>query len=59
MNTSIASDDIEKALADYRLLIEAGKGKSEEAVALRKKLVSALGEGHEELQRTDIMLQLF
>lgn len=59
MNTSIASDDIEKALADYRLLIEAGKGKSEESVALRKKLVSALGEGHEELQRTDIMLQLF
>ena len=59
MNTSIASDDIEKALADYRLLIEAGKGKSEEAVALREKLVSALGEGHEELQRTDIMLQLF
>lgn len=59
MNTSIASDDIEKALADYRLFIEAGKGKSEEAVALRKKLVSALGEGHEELQRTDIMLQLF
>ena len=59
MNTSIASEDTEKSLADYRLLIEAGKGKSEEAVALRKKLVSALGEGHEELQRTDIMLQLF
>ena len=59
MKTRMVSEDTEKALADYRLLIESGKGKSEEAVSLRSELEEALGKGHEELQRADIMLQLF
>ncbi len=59
MNAGCGSEDADVALANYRLLIEAGKGKSEEAIALRKKIESILGANHEELQRTDIMLQLF
>ena len=59
MKTIMVSVETEKALADYRLLIESGKGKSKEAVALRSELEEALGKGHEELQRADIMLQLF
>lgn len=46
-------------LADYRLLIEAGKGKSEEAVRLREKLEVELGKNHDELLKADVMLQLF
>lgn len=46
-------------LADYRLLIEAGKGKSVEAIRLREKLESELGKGHDELLKADVMLQLF
>lgn len=46
-------------LADYRLLIEDGKGKSEEAVRLREKLEVELGKNHDELLKADVMLQLF
>lgn len=46
-------------LADYRLLIEAGKGKSEEAIRLREKLEAELGKNHDELLKADVMLQLF
>lgn len=59
MNTRMVSEETEKVLADYRLLIESGKGKSDEALELRTELEEALGKGHEELQRADIMLQLF
>lgn len=59
MSSKLADDEIEKNLAEYRLLIEEGKGKSEEALALRRNIESSLGANHEELQRTDIMLQLF
>lgn len=59
MNTSLNNGDIEKALAEYRLLIESGEGKTEKAISLRKKIESSLGANHEELQLTDIMLQLY
>lgn len=59
MDTDLGSESADKTLADYRLLIEEGKGKSEEAVILRKKLEGLFGANHEELQRADIMLQLF
>lgn len=59
MNAGTGSEETEKTLADYRLLIEEGKGQSEEALRLRKKLENTLGADHEELQRADIMLQLF
>ncbi len=59
MNAKLGSEEIDRALSDYRLLIEKGQGHSNEAIALRDKLVEILGVDHEELQRTDIMLQLF
>lgn len=59
METDLGSESADKTLADYRLLIEEGRGKSEEAVILRKKLEGLFGANHEELQRADIMLQLF
>jgi len=59
MNTNLDNGDVEKALAEYRLLIESGEGKSEKAISLRKKIESSLGANHEELQLTDIMLQLY
>lgn len=59
MNACTGSEDADKILAEYRLIIEAGNGKSDEAKRLRKKLESILGTNHEELQRADIMLQLF
>lgn len=59
MNTNLDNGDVEKALAEYRLLIESGEGKTEKATSLRKKIESSLGANHEELQLTDIMLQLY
>lgn len=59
MSPDLGNVEIEKTLANYRLLIEKGRGMSDEAKKMRKKLVAVLGENHEELQRTDIMLQLF
>lgn len=59
MNTNLDNGDVEKALAEYRLLIESGEGKTEKAISLRKKIESSLGANHEELQLTDIMLQLY
>ena len=58
MNTQL-KDDADGLLSEYRLMIEAGNGKSDKAIALRKKLDEVFGPEHEELQRTDIMLQLF
>ena len=46
-------------LIENYTIIEEGRGKSEEAVILRKKLEGLFGANHEELQRADIMLQLF
>ena len=59
MDTPAVNEDVDNTLAEYRLLIEDGKGHTEKAKALRSKLVTSLGENHEELQRTDLMLQLF
>lgn len=43
----------------YFGLIDSGKGKSEEAMALRKQLDDILGEDHSELQRADMLLSFF
>ncbi len=58
MNANLTSDG-DKDLEKYRLLIENGNGNSDEAKELRQKLVEIFGESHEEIQRTDIMLQLY
>ena len=43
----------------YFGLIDSGKGKTEEAITLRKELQSLLGEDHAELRRADMLLSFF
>ncbi len=59
MNVTVNNDDARQKLEHYRLLIEQGKGKSQDALALKEELVHIYGENHEEIRRTNLMLQLF
>lgn len=59
MGSPLGSRDIDNILADYRLLIEQGRGETKEALQMRRNLEKFLGQDHDELRRTDIMLRLF
>lgn len=59
MGSPLGSRDIDNILADYRLLIEQGRGETKEALQMRRNLEKFLGQNHDELRRTDIMLRLF
>lgn len=59
MGSPLGSRDIDNILADYRLLIEQGRGETKEALQMRRNLEQFLGQDHDELRRTDIMLRLF
>lgn len=59
MDTEPMDDELQNDIDNYFILIENEKGKSQEAISLRQKLESKLGEDHAELQRADIMLNFF
>ena len=59
MNTEPMDDELQNDIDNYFILIENEKGKSQEAISLRKKLEQKLGEDHAELLRADIMLNFF
>ena len=59
MDTEPMDDELQNDIDNYFILIENEKGKSQEAISLRQKLGSKLGEDHAELQRADIMLNFF
>ncbi len=59
MDTEPMDDELQNDIDNYFILIENEKGKSQEAISLRQKLESKLGEGHAELQRADVMLNFF
>lgn len=59
MGSPIGSQDLDNALAEYRLLIERGEGETPQALQMRQDLEKHLGKDHDELRRTDIMLRLF
>lgn len=59
----MGSDEMNKDLKDelqtYFSLIEAGDGKTDQALKLRTALEEKLGLGHTELERADLMLSFF
>lgn len=59
MDTEPMDDELQNDIDNYFILIENEKGKSQEAISLKQKLESKLGEDHAELQRADIMLNFF
>lgn len=59
MGVDSAKPATKDMLTSYFGLIEAGKGKSDEGVALRKKLQVLLGANHAELKRADMLLTFF
>lgn len=59
MGTAEMNDDLKSKLNKYFLLIEQGKGMTEDAISLRTELESLLGKEHVEIQRADTMLCLF
>ena len=59
MRTEPMDDELQNDSDNYFILIENEKGKSQEAISLRQKLESKLGDSHAELQRADIMLNFF
>lgn len=59
MSVMSSNRESQNMIDEYRLLIQEGKGRSERALELRAALVGILGDNHEELQRADVMLQLF
>lgn len=59
MNVPYIKPDSKDMLDRYFGLIDSGKGKTEEAITLRKKLQSLLGEDHAELRRADMLLSFF
>ena len=52
-------ENCEQKLSEYRLLIEQGKGRTNEALKLRETLNNLMGMTHSELQRADVMLELY
>ena len=59
MDVPYIKQDSMDMLNKYFGLIDSGRGKSEEAIALRDQLQSILGEDHAELQRADMLLSFF
>lgn len=59
MDSVSTTDESDEMLSTYRQLIEQGQGRSGRAHALRAQLNHIMGEAHDELQRADIMLQLY
>ena len=59
MNVPYIKPDSKDMLDRYFGLIDSGKGKTEEAITLRKELQSLLGEDHAELRRADMLLSFF
>lgn len=59
MDQNYTSDDCDQMLSEYRELIEKGEGRSQRGTELRQNLNMLMGETHDELQRADIMLQLY
>lgn len=59
MDHDYSSDDCDRMLSTYRELIESGQGRTQRALELRKQLNHIMGSSHDELQRADIMLQLY
>lgn len=59
MDVPYIKQDSMDMLNKYFGLIDSGRGKSEEAIALRNQLQSILGEDHAELQRADMLLSFF
>ena len=59
MNVPYIKQDSKEMLDRYFGLIDSGKGKTEEAITLRKELQSLLGEDHAELRRADMLLSFF
>lgn len=59
----MGSDEMDKGLKNelqtYFSLIEAGNGKTEDALRLRAVIENKLGLGHTELERADLMLSFF
>lgn len=52
-------DSNRRLLQDYMLMIEGGRGTSDEALSMRKQLEDILGSNHAELKRADMMLSFF
>lgn len=59
MDHNYSSDDCDQLLSTYRELIENGQGRTQRALEIRERLNRIMGPTHDELQRTDIMLQLY
>lgn len=59
MNVPYIKQDSKDMLDEYFGLIDSGRGKTEEAITLREKLQSLLGEDHAELRRADMLLSFF
>lgn len=59
MGTTEMDQDLKKNLEIYFLLIESGRGKSDEALTLRRELELRLSKEHTELQRANMMLSFF
>lgn len=59
MGVDSAASDTKNKLATYFGIIEAGKGKSKEAIAMREELDNLLGKNHAELKRADMLLTFF
>ena len=59
MNVPYIKQDSKEMLDRYFGLIDSGKGKTEEAITLRKELQSLLGEDHAEIRRADMLLSFF
>ena len=59
MNVPYMKSDNKDLLDRYFGLIDSGKGKSKEALAIRKQLDEWLGENHAELKRADMLLTFF
>lgn len=59
MGVEEMDEEAKKMLQNYCLLIEDGKGKTEEALSLKEKLETLLGKENAELKKANIMLNFF
>lgn len=59
MDHNYTTYESDQMLSEYRELIERGEGRGQRATELRQSLNRLMGETHDELQRADIMLQLY
>lgn len=59
MGTDEMVSEVKDLLGKYNIMIEKGDGKTDRALAIRKRLEDLLGRNHTELQRADMMLNFF